>query len=61
MIYTDADRLKQLLLKLLQKCIKFTPKGRIQLVVNYSAYNYLNFSVIDTGVGMSEVIKTHLF
>ncbi|BCX04374.1 MAG: two-component sensor histidine kinase [Candidatus Roseilinea sp.] len=54
-IQADADRLKQVLLNLVDNAIKHTPDGgqvRIEAVRSYN--NYVRISVSDTGVGIPE-------
>jgi signal transduction histidine kinase/CheY-like chemotaxis protein len=56
-INTDEVRLKQCLINLLTNAVKFTPKGHIQLRVWPEVPEdeglRLNFSVIDTGIGIA--------
>lgn len=49
----DKRRLKQILLNLLSNAIKFTDAGSITLSVN-KGLGYLQFAVIDTGIGISQ-------
>ena len=58
----DADqrRLKQILVNLLSNAIKFTESGSVTLKVEPQE-NWLNFSVIDTGIGISEANLKTLF
>lgn len=61
----DRLRLKQILINLLGNAIKFTQKGEVALFleVDESRLNCveLTFSVVDTGVGISEANQKHLF
>jgi signal transduction histidine kinase len=63
-INTDESKLKRVLLNILSNSIKFTPSGSIKLTVKkeklYSKANY-NFSIKDTGIGMSESELKKLF
>ena len=54
LIYTDANRLMQVLMNLVNNAIKFTSSGSIE--VGYFSYNdeFIEFYVKDTGIGMSE-------
>jgi signal transduction histidine kinase/ActR/RegA family two-component response regulator len=57
-IATDPTRLRQILANLLGNAIKFTERGRVELVVrlvdsNQTENAQLAFDVIDTGVGMT--------
>lgn len=59
-IYTDPIRLKQILSNLLNNAIKFTVSGTIE----YSCYQEgkeLIFSLSDTGVGIPETDRKHIF
>ncbi|PZO36311.1 MAG: hybrid sensor histidine kinase/response regulator [Pseudanabaena frigida] len=65
-IYTDGVKLRQVLLNLLGNALKFTHQGEVILSVN-SIENQerkeytLNFSVSDTGVGISSTELAKLF
>jgi signal transduction histidine kinase/ActR/RegA family two-component response regulator len=62
-IRTDPNRLKQILINLVGNALKFTERGAVQLRVRYvaprkGAYScdrspFLQFEVIDTGIGMT--------
>jgi len=51
-IYTDSDRLKQILNNLLSNAFKFTEQGLIELGVSCTKDN-IQFYVKDTGIGIS--------
>ncbi len=54
-MFTDLTKLKQILLNLLSNASKFTENGEIKLVISSHFENqieYLNFEVIDTGIGV---------
>lgn len=61
----DPLRLKQILINLLNNAIKFTEKGNVtlQVVPEFTVENNckLHFSVIDTGIGISEEQQKKLF
>lgn len=62
----DSLRLNQILLNLLSNALKFTPSGgaielRITQLSVQEKQTYLEFSVSDTGCGMSEEMLTRLF
>ncbi|WP_162003387.1 ATP-binding protein [Microvirga tunisiensis] len=61
----DPDRLRQILLNLLNNAIKFTPRGSIELTVRSEsgseAAPKLLFSVSDTGIGIPEGKQDRLF
>lgn len=56
----DGIRIKHMLTNLLSNAIKFTSKGKIQVVVR-EIENDLEFSVMDTGIGISRENIRHLF
>ena len=67
-IYMDEQRLAQVITNLLSNAVKFTPeRGTIKLSANKvgedkeNNINYINFSVTDTGIGISEEQKERLF
>ncbi|MFT4927475.1 MAG: PAS domain S-box-containing protein [Phenylobacterium sp.] len=61
-ILCDATRLRQILINLCNNAIKFTEKGYIQIwVSNDRIHERLFFSVVDTGIGMSEQQQQSLF
>ena len=57
-INSDPTRLRQILINLVGNAIKFTEKGSVELNVAFDRTNRwkpkLRFSVIDTGIGMTE-------
>jgi PAS domain S-box-containing protein len=60
----DQDRLRQILLNLLNNAIKFTPQGEIRLAVRGSTRDSacsLHFSVSDTGIGIPVDKQDRLF
>ncbi len=59
-IYSDEYRLRQILLNLLGNAVKFTSQGSIQLKVEQTE-NAILFSVIDTGIGISEAEHEIIF
>lgn len=56
----DRRRLKQILVNLLSNAVKFTQAGSVGLQVSQSNHD-LFFSVVDTGIGISEADQTLLF
>ncbi|KAA3663707.1 MAG: GAF domain-containing protein [Chloroflexi bacterium] len=62
-IHADARRMKQILINLLSNAVKFTLEGgAIGLEVKAGKNNNaIHFTVWDTGIGISEEGKTHLF
>lgn len=64
MIYTDEQRLMQVILNLQSNAIKFTPNGYVKIVaetVEQEGVNLLQIQVIDTGVGISQSNQQKLF
>ncbi|HEB26399.1 MAG TPA: response regulator [Porticoccus sp.] len=61
----DPTRLHQIVSNLLNNAFKFTPKGSVHLQVSAEPRDdnraAINFSVTDTGVGMSPQVKINLF
>lgn len=61
----DPDRLKQVLLNLLNNSLKFTEHGAVTVQVMASTFNQkiatLTFNVIDTGIGMSLEQQQRIF
>lgn len=58
----DPTRLRQVVLNLVGNAIKFTNEGSIKLIVKLDEQaDTLHFSIIDTGIGMSEEQMTTVF
>lgn len=61
----DRLRLGQCLSNLLSNAIKFTAKGKVALEISQGdrlgGQNWLNFSVLDTGIGIAEEVQARLF
>lgn len=61
MITADEDLLSQVWINLLHNSIKFTPKGgQICVALDQEAYTVL-FKIEDTGIGISEEDRAHIF
>nr|WP_232847189.1 TMAO reductase system sensor histidine kinase/response regulator TorS [Shewanella nanhaiensis] len=56
----DGPKLRQVLFNLIGNGIKFTPKGEVRLKV-WVEDSALCFMVVDSGVGISDEAKKHLF
>jgi signal transduction histidine kinase/CheY-like chemotaxis protein len=56
LVYFDQNKLKQILINLLNNAIKFTTKGHIHLLISFDSDTFsdygIKFEVIDTGEGM---------
>ena len=67
LVVSDPTRIRQVLINLLSNALKFTDRGRVELRVESigeliaGAPLSLKFSVIDTGIGMSEAHQAKLF
>ncbi len=59
-INSDPTRLRQCLTNLIGNAIKFTNEGSVTLQVN-SDGDYINFSVIDTGIGIARDKQSKIF
>ena len=59
-VIADQRRLKQILVNLLSNAVKFTEVGSVTLKVEQNAET-IEFSVIDTGIGISEADRKKLF
>ncbi|MFT5048301.1 MAG: signal transduction histidine kinase/CheY-like chemotaxis protein [Porticoccaceae bacterium] len=61
----DAGRLRQVLVNLLGNAIKFTDHGVIEVAINSVEHEpgtiVLEFSVSDTGIGIAESARSHIF
>jgi signal transduction histidine kinase/ActR/RegA family two-component response regulator len=61
----DPTRLRQVLLNLVGNAVKFTPTGRVMIEVaargSTDAAPLVEFSVTDSGIGMSEAARAKLF
>jgi signal transduction histidine kinase/CheY-like chemotaxis protein/CHASE3 domain sensor protein len=60
-VYTDRQRLEQILKNLLSNAFKFTEKGRVDLLISCAADGNIDFSVVDTGIGISEEQQKTIF
>lgn len=59
-IYSDGNRIKQVLINLVSNALKYTQKGFVQISAALNPnpdpngeHDFLRISVIDTGVGMN--------
>jgi len=57
-VFTDPNRLKQVLVNLIGNAIKFTSKGHVKLICKPQTSQLLEISVEDTGIGIKEA-KIH--
>lgn len=59
-VYIDGLRLKQVLINLISNALKFTNEGQVDVIVSQQDSDLL-FSVVDTGIGMSEKQAKRIF
>jgi PAS domain S-box-containing protein len=59
-LYTDPNRLRQILTNLIGNAIKFTERGSVRIVAS-AAGSHLCVDVIDTGTGMNAEEQSQLF
>lgn len=57
----DRNKIFQTLLNLAQNAVKFTNSGGTELSVDMRDQKMVRFQVIDTGIGISESIRSRLF
>tara|TARA_R110001592_G_scaffold363396_2_gene687778 strand:- start:210824 stop:212641 length:1818 start_codon:yes stop_codon:yes gene_type:complete len=64
-LYFDGFRLKQVLVNLIGNAIKFTPKGFVNVSINYKGYSadgeQLSISVADSGIGIPTEKQKSIF
>ena len=65
MIFSDEQRMMQVLLNLQSNALKFTEAGEVEIQVSITTddlnYKFLKVDVIDTGIGIKEQDKNKLF
>ncbi|WP_407519166.1 PAS domain-containing hybrid sensor histidine kinase/response regulator [Methylobacterium oryzisoli] len=57
----DQNRLRQILLNLLNNALKFTPRGKVTLAVTRAPSGTVRFAVRDTGIGIAPERQGRLF
>ena len=60
-VLTDSTRLRQILVNLIGNAVKFTEVGYVELRVSYDDEQWLQFGIVDTGIGMSDEQMARLF
>jgi signal transduction histidine kinase len=61
LVLGDTNKIQQIAVNLVGNAIKFTPKGEIRVTVSASEGELWQFSVQDTGIGISDAMLPHLF
>lgn len=61
-VMADGARLKQVLINLLANAIKFTNEGGVSLKIEeYVGKGYVEFTIVDTGIGIAKNMQHKLF
>jgi signal transduction histidine kinase len=60
-MHSDPQRVTQCLLNLLSNAAKFTQNGNVEMGVDTTADDCIEFAVADTGIGLSEEAQGQLF
>lgn len=60
-LFTDRQRLEQILRNLLTNAIKFTERGHVRLDVTVAEDGRVRFAVVDTGIGISADAMDYIF
>ena len=64
-VYSDKQRIKQIMNNLISNAIKFTPDGSVGIKVEFRRKSEQNgelrISVVDTGIGIEEEIQDHIY
>ncbi len=60
LVYSDKERIKQILLNLLGNAVKFTEAGQIAVTASESG-GMISIAVADTGIGISPDVLPHVF
>jgi len=60
-IYTDDKKLSQILRNYISNALKFTSEGEVRVVARLSGLDEVEFSVIDTGIGIEPAQLAMLF
>ncbi|KAL4476273.1 hypothetical protein ABPG74_010006 [Tetrahymena malaccensis] len=60
-IYSDQERIKQVIINLISNALKFTHNGRIYIQSEYNSLNSVQVSIKDTGIGIEKSKLKQLF
>ena len=61
LVYSDQDKIRQIVLNLLSNAAKFTHEGKIQLAARREGEAHLRLSVVDTGIGIGVEALPRIF
>lgn len=61
LINIDGERFKQVLINLIGNAIKYTEKGKVEVLTEIKNNKYLEIKIKDTGIGMSAKDRKRLF
>lgn len=59
-VYADEQRMRQVLINIVGNAIKYTEKGEVKIKIS-NIQDQLEIRISDTGIGMTEEQKKHLF
>lgn len=60
-IYTDDQKLSQILRNFISNALKFTPRGEVRVRAEQSGEDSVTFSVADTGIGIAKEYHQAIF
>lgn len=60
-IHSDPNRLKQIYINLIGNALKFTNVGSVTITLKKTESGFLENSIIDTGIGVSEELRKNIF
>lgn len=60
-VKVDKEKMRQVLLNLLDNSIKYTPSGSVRVLVELGQPNGVRVTIADTGIGMSKATQEKLF
>jgi signal transduction histidine kinase len=60
-IYTDAEKVRQILKNFLSNALKFTDSGTVTMIANHENEDGISISVQDNGIGIDPEKQAHIF
>ena len=60
-VFADEYTVSQIIHNLLDNAIKFTPEGKVEVLLNRDENNNLTVSIADTGIGIGSEYLPHIF